>query len=125
MEDHTRGVAECAIGVDLGDREAQFCVVDRHGKAVERGRVSMTERAVRKAFEERGLTRIAIEVGTHSPWVSRLIEDLGHQSIVANPRQIPLTYRHHKKTIGWTPSYLLGWRTFDLVTPWCGHGPTW
>ena len=84
MADHTRGVPECAIGVDLRDREAQFCVVDAHGTAVERGRVSMTERAMRKMFEQRDLTRIAIEVGTHSPWVSRVLEECGHGVVVAN-----------------------------------------
>jgi len=28
--------------------------------------------------------RVAMECGTHSPWVSRLLKKLGHQVIVAN-----------------------------------------
>jgi hypothetical protein len=28
-------------------------------------------------------SRIAIEVGTHPPWVSRLLKSLGHEVIVA------------------------------------------
>src|SRR5450759_4986666 len=31
--------------------------------------------------------RIALEVGTHSPWVSRLLKELGHEVLVANPRK--------------------------------------
>ena len=88
MRDHARGARECAIGVDLGDREAWFCVVDAHGEVVERGRVAMTERAMRKEFENRESTRIAIEVGTHSPWVSRVLEEWSHEVVVANPRQL-------------------------------------
>ena len=45
----------------------------------------MTERAMRKMFEERDLTSIGIDVGTHSPWVSRVLEECGHE-VVANPR---------------------------------------
>jgi len=33
--------------------------------------------------------RIALECGTHSPWISRLLKKLGHQVIVANARKIP------------------------------------
>ena len=73
--DHATGVRECAIGVDLGDREAWSCVVEAPGEVVERGRVSMTQGAMRKEFEGRESTRIAIEVGTHSPWVSRAREE--------------------------------------------------
>jgi transposase len=33
---------------------------------------------------------MALEVGTHSPWVSRLLKSLGHEVYVANPRQLKL-----------------------------------
>ena len=32
--------------------------------------------------------RMALECGTHSPWISRLLKQLGHQVIVANTRKI-------------------------------------
>jgi transposase len=33
-----------------------------------------------------------IEVGTHSPWVSRLLEECGHEVLVANARKVRLIY---------------------------------
>jgi transposase len=39
-------------------------------------------------FRESPKARVVIEVGTHSPWISRLLEELGHEVIVANPSKI-------------------------------------
>jgi transposase len=44
--------------------------------------------------------RIAIEAGTHSPWVSRLLERLGHEILVANTRKVRLIYGEGRKTDG-------------------------
>ena len=41
--------------------------------------------------------RIALEVGTHSPWVSRLLKELGHEVLVANPRKTRLIYQNRGK----------------------------
>lgn len=41
--------------------------------------------------------RIAIEVGTHSPWVSRLLHAFGHEVIVANAWQVKLTSESSRK----------------------------
>ena len=42
--------------------------------------------------------RIAIETGTHSPWVSRLLEECGHEVLVANSRKLRLIYANRRKT---------------------------
>jgi transposase len=42
--------------------------------------------------------RIAIEAGTHSPWVSRLLEECGHEVLVANARKLRLIYANKRKT---------------------------
>jgi transposase len=42
--------------------------------------------------------RIAIEAGTHSPWVSRLLEECGHEVLVANARKLRLIYANRRKT---------------------------
>jgi len=42
--------------------------------------------------------RIAIETGTHSPWVSRLLEQCGHEVLVANSRKLRLIYANKRKT---------------------------
>lgn len=85
-------------GLDLGDRHSRLCVLDAaSGKAVERSRLATTAAALRHRFEGAGRMRIALEVGTHSPWVSRLLEELGHEAIVANPRKLRLIYQNRRK----------------------------
>ena len=83
--------------MDLGDRTSHFCVLDEDGMVVERGKVQTTLKDLRKRFEERTRMRIAIEVGTHSPWVSRLLKELGHEVLVANSRKTRLIYQNRGK----------------------------
>ena len=42
-------------------------------------------------------SRIALEVGTHWPWISRLLRELGHEVIVANARKVRLIGESRKK----------------------------
>lgn len=77
------------VGLDLGDRYSRYCLLNGEGEVVEEGRIQSTETAFRRHFEGQQRQRIAVECGTHSPWVSRLLKMLGHQVIVANARKIP------------------------------------
>ena len=77
------------VGIDLGDRHSHYCVLNEDGEVIEEGRIATTEVALRRQLEGEPRQRIAMECGTHSPWVSRLLKKLGHQVIVANARQIP------------------------------------
>jgi transposase len=79
---------ERSIGLDLGDRFIHYCVLNQEGEVIEEGRMQSSESALRKHFADEVVMRIAMEAGTHSPWVSRLLKRLGHQVIVANPRKI-------------------------------------
>ncbi len=65
------------IGIDLGDRFSRWCGIDQDGIVVAEDRVSTTQPAMTKLFSLLGRKRVAIETGTHSPWVSRLLESLG------------------------------------------------
>ena len=87
------------MGLDLGDRRSHLCCLDSDRKVCHRQAISMTQKAVRSAFGRfpKG-TLVAMEVGTHSPWVSRLLEDLGLEVIVADARQIKLITQSRKKT---------------------------
>jgi transposase len=80
---------EMTVGLDLGDRVSHYCLLNGGGCLVEEGRIQSTEAALRRPFETEPRLRIALECGTHSPWVSRLLKALGHQVIVANARKIP------------------------------------
>jgi transposase len=76
------------VGVDIGDRFSQYCVLNREGEVVESGRIPTTESALRRHFEGEAPMRVALECGTHSAWIRRLLEQMGHQVLVANTRKI-------------------------------------
>jgi len=74
--------------MDLGDRYSHYCVLTRDAELVEEGRLQSTEAGLRKQFGSELRMRIALEAGTHSPWVSRLLESFGHEVLVANPHKL-------------------------------------
>jgi transposase len=84
----------------VGDRYSHLCVVDEEGEVVERDRVRSSEAAFRRHFEAAPRLRIALECGTHSPWMSCLLQQLGHQVIVANARKIPTITESESKNDG-------------------------
>jgi len=85
------------IGIDLGDRWSRYCVLDQAGKVTEKDRIRTTPQALAAIFGKLPPTRIVIEVGAHSPWVSRLLQALGHDVVVANPRKVRLIYESDHK----------------------------
>jgi transposase len=86
-------------GLDLGDKYSYLRLIDsRSGKVVEESRLRTTPEALGRRFDSEGQLKIAIEVGTHSPWVSRLLKECGHEVLVANPRKTRLIYSNKRKT---------------------------
>src|SRR5215216_4023945 len=80
-------------GLDLGDRYSHLCLIDQHsGEVVEDGRLRTSPQAFERRFASEESMRIAIETGTHSPWVSRLLRQCGHEVLVANARKLRLIY---------------------------------
>jgi len=53
-------------------------------------------------------SRIALEIGTHSAWISRLLKQWGHEVIVANARKVRLIGESARKTIVWTRRHWRG-----------------
>jgi transposase len=86
-------------GLDLGDRYSYLCLIDtQSGEIVEEGRLRTTPEALRRRFASERPMRIAIETGTHSPWASRVLEECGHEVLVANARKLRLIYANKRKT---------------------------
>ena len=80
-------------GLDLGDRYSYLCLIDQQsGEVMEEGRLRTTPEALRRRCASEPSMRIAIETGTHSPWVSRLLEECGHEVLVANSCKLRLIY---------------------------------
>lgn len=89
---------EQVVGLDLGDRFSQIVVLDTEsGEVVERARLRTTQEALHGRFAGVAPLRIALEVGTHSPWISRLLVELGHEVLVANARKLRLIYENRNK----------------------------
>src|SRR5512146_260852 len=89
--------ANLTIGLDLGDRSSCYCVLDETGRIVVEQKVSTTPKAVQAAFGVMPRSRIALETGMHSPWISRLLSGLGHEVIVAHARSVRLIGESRKK----------------------------
>ena len=85
------------IGMDLGDKTSRYCALNQQGEVAGEGGVATTKKAMTEKFGRLSRTRIAMEVGTHSPWVSRLLTSLGHEVIVANARQVRLITQSTRK----------------------------
>ena len=86
-------------GMDLGDKYTHLCLIDTEsGELIEESRLRTTPEAMRHRFDSERPLHVAIEVGTHSPWVSRLLEECGHEVLIANPRKTRLIYGERRKT---------------------------
>jgi len=81
----------------FGDRWSNYCVLDEAGEILLEQKVAPIPEAMKQIFEKipRGL--IAIETGTHSPWVSRLLRELGHTVLVAHAQKIKLISKSKRK----------------------------
>ena len=84
------------IGMDLGDKRSRYCVLEG-SEIVKEDSVPTKKQELVGVFSRYRRCRIALEVGTHSPWVSRLLSSLGHEVIVANPRQLQLITESSRK----------------------------
>src|SRR5271170_1651464 len=85
------------IGVDLGDRWSFYCVMDEAGQVILEHKLPTTPEAMKQTFGKIPQSLIALETGTHSPWVSRLLSELGHQVIVAHAQKVQLITKSNRK----------------------------
>jgi transposase len=88
---------QLTIGLDVGDRWSWYCVLDAAGRVLLEQKVATTAKALGEVFGSMPRSRIALETGTHSPWMSRLLGKLGHEVIVAHARKVRLIGESRKK----------------------------
>jgi transposase len=89
--DGSKEQPQITAGLDLGDKYSYLCLIDtQSGEVIEESRLRTTPEAFRRRFCSERPLRVAIEAGTHSPWVSRLLEECSHEVLVANARKIRL-----------------------------------
>ncbi|MFZ0333310.1 MAG: IS110 family transposase [Candidatus Acidiferrales bacterium] len=88
---------QLTIGLDLGDRCSSYCVLDEAGEIVLEQKLPTTPEAMKKIFGGMPRSRVAMETGTHSPWVSRVLAALGHGVIVAHAQKVRLIVKSRRK----------------------------
>jgi transposase len=97
--DGSKVLPKMTAGLDLGDKHSYLCLIDQQsGEVMEEGRLRTTPEALRRRFASERPMRIALETGTHSPWASRVLQECGHEVLVANARKLRLIYANKRKT---------------------------
>ena len=91
------GEHKLTIGLDLGDRASYYCILDEAGEVLLEHKLPTTPEALKQVFGGMPRSRIALETGAHSPWVSRLLTALGHEVIVAHARNVRLIGESSRK----------------------------
>jgi transposase len=86
------------IGLDLGDKKHAICVLNSAGEVIDERTITNNRESLRRLSQKYPGSRIAMEVGQHSPWTSRFIEALGHEVFVANPRKLRAIYTSNRKS---------------------------
>ena len=85
------------IGMDLGDRFTHYCVLDPAGEVMIEDRLPTTKPGMQQIFGKIPRSRVAMETGAHSPWVSRQLTQLGHEVIVAHAQKVRLIGESSRK----------------------------
>src|ERR1035437_8940286 len=85
------------IGMDLGDQSTYYCVLDEAGEVLVEQKLPTTKQAMKQVFGRMPRSRVALETGAHSPWVSRQLTELGHEVIVAHARNVRLIGESSRK----------------------------
>lgn len=73
------------VGLDVGDRCSTVCTLDAAGQVLQRATLPTEGAALAAHFGSQPPSRVILEATTHSPWISRLLRDSGHEVIVASP----------------------------------------
>ncbi len=91
-------LASRTVGLDVGDRETHYCILDMGGDSLDEGRFRSTRKGLAERFQKMDQARVVLEVGGMSPWMSRDLESFGHEVIIANSYQVGRIYKGQDKT---------------------------
>ena len=91
-------IPSITIGLDLGDKKHAICVLNEEGEIIDERTITNHRESLRRLSQKYAGARIAHEVGSHSPWISRFFQELGHEVLVANPRRLRAIYASNRKS---------------------------
>jgi transposase len=99
VENSSKLVSRSVVGVDLGDRSSRVCRLDWETGAIQdEQRLSMSVPSLQRYFSGLSSCRVILESGTHTPWVRRLLESIGHEVITANASKVQAIASSQQKT---------------------------
>lgn len=98
MHDPSTCGCTVTVGLDVGDKHVHACFIDHDGQIIEEARLAATAAALRRRFGTTERYRVILEAGLHSPWMSRLLINLGQEVYVANPRRLRAIYLNENKS---------------------------
>ena len=78
------------VGIDVHQKYSEICWLSEAGEVKQRRRVPTTEASLRRFFGRIEPVRVVLESSCVTPWVSRLIGEMGHEVVVLNPRRVRL-----------------------------------
>src|SRR6266436_5896291 len=108
------------IGLDLGDRAIHYCILDEAGKVILEHSLPTTPKGIQQVFSRIPRSRIALETGTHSPWVSRQLTHEHHY----HPTQAEIHTKTYVLPMGTkvpvrTEATMFSTPTATWSFPWC------
>lgn len=74
-------------GIDLGNKESVFCVIDAKRRVVAEGRTSSSASEVLKAFKRFRCLSCIVEAAPLAEWLCGVMEGLGHKIAIVCPRK--------------------------------------
>lgn len=107
------------IGLDLGDKKHYYCVLNAEGKQEAEGPVSNTKEGLAQWCVQWPGATIILETGSHSPWLSRYLESLGHRVVEANARKTRAIWKSDRKSDAHDARMLarIGRTDLELLSP--------
>lgn len=85
------------VGLDLGDKFSYITIIDQDAELIEETRLPTTNTSFKRKFSSLSPSKVAMEVGAQSRWVSDLLRKLGHDVLVANARKLKAIYANPRK----------------------------
>jgi transposase len=90
-------VSGFTLSLDLGGRQHHVCVLDAYQEIMREASLPNTRPALAQLLAEFPQATVALEAGTHSPWISCYLTGLGATVLVANPRKLHAISRNERK----------------------------
>lgn len=85
-------------GIDIANKTSAICIVDGEDRILGEQKVATETGDLAEALSGFGRLRVVIEASPLAEWVSRLVEEQGHEAVIIDPRAAKHLVSSKKKT---------------------------